>query len=117
MHNPSQCLVDIEWHGSAVTLRCAGVVDMLTIPDLQRGIDQALAQNPTAVVVDLTLIDFISSRGMCTLLDAHERCSPAIGFAVVAEGPATLRPMRLMGLTDILSVRASVDDALSDIQG
>jgi anti-anti-sigma factor len=116
MPDTPQFLVDIEWHGSAVTLRCTGVVDILTVPDLQRGISAALAQHPSAMVVDLTLVDFISSRGMCVLLDAHDQCSPAIGFAVVAEGPATLRPMRLMGLTDILSVRASLGDALSDIQ-
>lgn len=111
-----QFLVDVEWNGTTATLSCAGVVDMLTAPDLERRIDDVLAQGPSAVIIDLTLVDFISSRGLCVLLETHKRCSPAMGFVVVANGPATLRPMKIMGLTDILCVRTRMDDALTELR-
>jgi anti-sigma B factor antagonist len=113
-HSP-QLLIDTDWQGTTVTLRCAGAVDMLTVPDLEQQINGALAQNPSAVIVDLTLVEFISSRGLWVLLDTHKRCSPTIGFAVVADGPATLRPLKLMGMTDIFSVRTSLKDAIEDV--
>lgn len=115
MSDTPQLLVDAQWKTSTVALRCAGVVDMLTEPDLRQQIDNALDRSPSAVIVDLTLVDFISSRGLRVLLDTHKRCSPDVDFAVVADGHATLRPMRLTGLTDILSVRSRVDDALADV--
>ena len=114
MPNTPQILVQRDWQGTTVTLRCAGVVDMLTAPDLERQISEALARNPSAVIIDLSLVEFISSRGLWVLLDTYKKCSSTIGFAVVADGPATLRPMKVMGLTDVFSVRTTLADALAD---
>ncbi|WP_082614167.1 STAS domain-containing protein [Mycobacterium sp. Root265] len=115
MPNSPQLFVDLDWRGTTVTLRCSGVIDMLTAPDLEQQISGALAQNPSAMIVDLTLVDFISSRGLWVLLDTYKRCSPTMGFAVVADGPATLRPLKLMGMTDVFPVRTSLTDALDDV--
>jgi anti-sigma B factor antagonist len=117
MVNLPECLINDEWRGSAVVLSCAGVIDMLTAPELEQRIDDALAQNPTALIVDLTLVDFFASRGMGVLIATKDRCAPAVGFAVVAEGPVTHRPMALMGLTDVLDVHTSLGDALTALQG
>jgi anti-sigma B factor antagonist len=108
-----QCLIDDEWRGTTVILNCAGVIDVLTAPELQQCIDKALVRKPSKMIVDLTLVEFISSRGMCVLLEARDRCSPAAAFAVVAHGPRTLRPMRVLGLTDIISVRPSLGEVLT----
>jgi anti-anti-sigma factor len=115
MPNISQLVVDLDWQGTTVALHCAGVVDMLTAPDLERRISEALVQNPSAMIIDLTLVDFISSGGLWVLLDTHKKRSSTMTLAVVADGPATLRPMKLMGLTDILTVRTSMEDALDDV--
>lgn len=114
MPNSSECLIDLHWQGSTATLRCTGVVDMLTAPYLEQRINDALDQDPPALIIDLTLVDFISSRGLWVLLDGYKQCSPTTGFAVVADGPATLRPMKLMGLTDVFCVRTSLKDVLDD---
>lgn len=115
MPNSPELTVELDWQGTTVTLRCAGVVDMVTAPDLEQQVNGALAQNPSAIIVDLTLVDFISSRGLWVLLGTHKRCSPTIGFAVVADGPTTLRPLKLMGMTDIFPVRTTLKDALDDV--
>ncbi|CAN5886923.1 hypothetical protein BH10ACT9_BH10ACT9_28370 [soil metagenome] len=89
---------------------------MLTAPELERAIDDALLQTPAAMIIDLTLVDFFSSRGMSVLIATHDRCSADIRFAVVADGPITLRPMTLMGLNDVLSLHPTLEDALIDMQ-
>ncbi|MGK2869848.1 MAG: STAS domain-containing protein, partial [Mycobacterium sp.] len=76
---------------------------------------EVLALVPTELIVDLTLVDFISSRGMYVLLKSHDQCSPSSRLIVIAEGPTTLRPMRVMGLTEILDIRTRLDDALADV--
>jgi anti-sigma B factor antagonist len=111
-----ECLIHDEWRGKAVIISIAGVIDMLTAPELEQRIDAAMAEGPTAMIVDLTLVDFFSSRGMGVLIATHDRCSPTIRFAVVAEGPVTHRPLTLMGLTEILNVHPGLDDALADLQ-
>lgn len=115
MSNSAQFLVELDWHDTTAILRCTGTIDMLTAPVFEQQIGDALARKPSATIVDLTLVDFISSGGLWVLLDAYKQRSPAIGFAVVADGPTTLRPMKLMGLTDIFSVRTSLQDALADL--
>lgn len=109
---PSQCVISDHWHGAAVTIHCDGVLDMLTSPALQHQIDSALQKRPAAVIVDLSSVDFLASSGMSVLIAAHDRCSPTIQFTVVADGPATSRPMQLIGLTDIITVYPTLDQAL-----
>ncbi|CAN5116858.1 STAS domain-containing protein [soil metagenome] len=117
MGNLPQCLIHDEWRGRRVVISCAGIVDMLTAPELEQRIAKALALDPTAMVVDLTLIDFFASRGMGVLVDTHDQCSAAgVRFAVVADGPVTHRPLTLMGLTDILNVHLTLDSALTNLQ-
>jgi anti-sigma B factor antagonist len=116
MSNLPQCLIHVDRRGSAIVLSCAGAIDMLTAPELEQAIDDALLQTPTALIIDLTLVDFFSSRGMSVLIATQDRCSSDVRFAVVADGPITLRPMTLMGLNDILSLNPTLADALIDVQ-
>ena len=65
-----------------------GVVDMLTAPDLEKAIAEAAKSSPTAVVVDMSAVEFLASAGMGVLIAAQDELAPAIRFAVVADGPA-----------------------------
>jgi anti-anti-sigma factor len=114
-NNPSPCIVSADWQDRTVIIRCVGVLDMLTSPQLDREIATALDKQPTSLIVDLSRVDFLASCGMSTLISSHDQCtSSAVRFAVVADGPATSRPMQLIGLTDILDVRPTVEEALGD---
>ena len=64
------------------------------------------------MIVDLTNVDFLASQGMSVLIATHELCSGTTEFAVVAHGSATSRPMQLIGLTDIITVHATMDQAI-----
>lgn len=90
---------------------------MLTAPELERGIAGALKQCPKSLIVDLTRVDFLASHGMSVLVKTHDRCSEDTGFVVVANGPATSRPMQLVGLTDVITMRATLSSALRGLGG
>jgi anti-anti-sigma factor len=106
------CVIDEHWRGTTVIIGCAGELDMNTTPELERRIALALKKNPTSMIVDLTDVGFLASHGMGVLVETHTLCSPAVGFAVVASGRATRRPMQLMGITDVVSVHETLADAV-----
>lgn len=88
------------------------VVDMLTAPLLGAAIGTALAGSPRALVVDLSKVTFLASAGMTVLVKAKEQMGDDAGFAVVADGPATSRPLKLVGLDDVLGVHPTLAEAL-----
>jgi anti-sigma B factor antagonist len=105
----------IHWMGRVAVLVVSGDVDMLTAPALADAISHAATESPAAVIVDLANVDFLASAGMTVLVAAHEDLTPTAGFGVVADGPATSRPMRLIGLDRTINLYRTLDDALGDI--
>jgi anti-anti-sigma factor len=85
---------------------------MLTAPDLEKAIAEAAKSTPSAVVVDMSDVEFLASAGMGVLIAAQDELVPAVGFAVVADGPATSRPLKLVGVTDVVDLYATLDEAL-----
>jgi anti-anti-sigma factor len=85
---------------------------MLTAPDLEKAIAEAAKSTPSAVVVDMSDVEFLASAGMGVLIAAQDELAPAVGFAVVADGPATSRPLKLVGVTDVVDLYATLDEAL-----
>jgi len=112
--NPSPCFIDTDWQDGTAIIRCAGVLDMLTSPNLEREIATALARQPESLIVDLTEVEFLASCGMSALIVGHDECTPEVGFTVVADGPATSRPMEMIGLTSIIDVFPTVDAAMAE---
>jgi anti-anti-sigma factor len=101
----------------AVVLTVSGEVDMLSSPQLADAIQTALATQPAALIVDLSKVGFLASAGMTVLVTAHAEVEPPTKFAVVANGSATSRPIKLMGIDSVLALYNSLDGALSDIAG
>jgi anti-anti-sigma factor len=99
----------------AVVLTVSGEVDMLSAPQLAEAVRTALAEKPPALVIDLTKVDFLASAGMTVLVTAQAEVAPPTRFAVVANGPATSRPIKLMGLDNVLALYSTLDSALSRI--
>lgn len=89
---------------------------MLTAPQLEAAIRAAVESKPAALVVDLTAVDFLASAGMGVIVAAHDEIGSTANFCVVAEGPATSRPLKLVGIADIVPLYATLDDALAALQ-
>lgn len=113
----SPCIITDSWHDTVVVIRCVGDLDMLTIGALDHQIDTALKKKPSAMIIDLASLDFLASVGMGLLVDAHDRCGEATQFMVVADGPATSRPMRLIGLGELFALHATLEDAFDSVKG
>lgn len=109
----SSCAIEERRIDSTSVVSVAGVVDMLTAPDLEKAINEAAKSSPNAVVVDMTGVEFLASAGMGVLIAAHDELGPAVKLAVVADGPATSRPLKLVGVTDVVDLYATLDDALA----
>ena len=68
------------------------------------------------MIIDLTNVDFLASLGMSVLIETHERLDGSIPLTVVADGPATSRPMTLIGLADFITMHSPLDTALEGLK-
>lgn len=107
------CAVDEQWRGRVAVLDVSGVIDMLTAPQLETAIQSALGKDPAGLIVDLTDVEFLASAGMGVLVAANDKKAPETGFCVVAEGPATSRPLKLVGIAEIVKLYPTRDEALA----
>ncbi len=103
--------------GEAVVLQVNGVVDIITAPSLATHIDVALSGTPAVFVIDLTRVDFLSSAGITVLVEVQRltQNSPT-SLRVAAEGSATSRTLRIVGLDEFIDLYPTVNEALEGRQ-
>lgn len=100
-----------------VTLLAVGeVVDLATAPALEEAIDGLLAEEPKALIVDLSAVTFLASVGLRLLVSTHEKVSKSGEFAVVASGPITSRPIQLTRLDQVFAMYPTLDEALAGVR-
>ena len=104
--------VDVEQHGTAVVLRVAGELDLVTTPILSEASTKALQSRPLVLVIDLTGVTFLASVGMSAIVAAHEAGGDHTKVRVVSGSRDTLRPIRVTGLDNLLSVYPDLPSAL-----
>lgn len=100
-----------------VTLLIVGeVVDLATAPALEEAIDGLVAEEPKALIVDLSAVTFLASVGLRLLVSTHEKVSESGQFAVVASGPITSRPIQLTRLDQVFAMYPTLDEALAGVR-
>ena len=109
------CVLETAWVGRVVVVTAGGTLDTITAPQLADALNAALAQSPTALIVDLSGVEFLASAGMGALLVAHDKASTAAKFGVVAATPVTIRPMTIVGIHQVFPFYNSLDEALRNI--
>ncbi len=97
--------------GTAVVLSAAGTIDMLTAPQLQQHVDAVLERRPAALIIDLIRVEFMGSAGIGVLVDVHNQAA-SMPYALVADGPATSRPLRLLAIDKVLDIYPRLGEAL-----
>jgi len=110
---PTNCVVTERWIDRTVVVSASGDIDMLSAPALEEAIHSALGKDPAALVVDFSAVEFLASAGMGVLVAVHDEVTPNVDFCVVADGPATSRPLKLVGIADIVTVYPTLDEALA----
>ena len=105
-----------KWVERVAIVGASGELDMLTAPQLRDAVQAALGQNPSGLIVDLTEVDFLGSAGMQVLMEAHNQTGGTeTRFAVVAEGSATSRPLKITGIADLIDLFSSLDEAVQNL--
>ncbi|MEV6276872.1 STAS domain-containing protein [Nocardia sp. NPDC051832] len=103
-------------HGGATVLTVAGEVDLATAPALETAIEGVLADKAPALIIDLTGVSFLASAGMAALVAAHQRAGDATTIAVVADGPATSRQLKMTSLDQVFALYSTLEAALAAVQ-
>lgn len=103
-----------HWVERAVVVAAWGELDLATAPRLADAIEAAARKEPAALIVDLSRIDFMASVGMTVLIAAHRDILPFTRFGVVADGPSTRRPLKMIGIDTIVDVYDTLDAALEE---
>ena len=118
MHDdpPPTFTIDESRVDGAVILSVGDVLDLATAPTLASEISAKLAQAPAALIVDLTGVTFLASAGITVLIKGQEQAGTTVRFGIVADGPATSRPIKLLGLDDTLAMYPTLDDALRELR-
>lgn len=90
-----------------------GEVDLHTVDVLHSALADALAGDPSLVVVDLDRVEFLSSRGMSALVELRRAAEPrGIVLRLVGEARAVTRPLQVAGLVELFSWHPTVAHAL-----
>lgn len=108
----TDCTVEERRVGDVAVLAVIGTLDVLTAPELEARIKATAPTSPTAVIVDLGGVDFLGSSGMGVLVTAQADLAPT-RFVLVADGSATSRPLKLIGIADIIDIFPTLDEALT----
>ncbi|GAA5078225.1 STAS domain-containing protein [Nocardia iowensis] len=100
----------------ATVLTVAGEVDLATAPALESSIETILNGKPSALIIDLSAVSFLASAGMAVLVATHQRAGDATAIAVVADGPATSRQLKMTSLDQVFAVYSTLQEALAGLR-
>ena len=76
--------VQIISHEHCDVVKMAGRVDSYTSLDLEEALDGLLEKQRTNIVFDMIEVDFLSSKGIHTLLETQKKCKQNNGKLVLA---------------------------------
>jgi anti-sigma B factor antagonist len=101
-------------------VRVAGEVDMSHEEQLRAELHRAVEADSKGIVVDLTECEFIDSSGIRALLLSRKEKNADGGsetLAVAASSDQILRILGVMGLDQVIPVRATVEEAAAALSG
>ncbi|MFI9386819.1 STAS domain-containing protein [Kutzneria sp. NPDC052558] len=106
--------ISVERIGSVAVVHVTGEVDMAQESRLRAVVTEAVAAQPAGLVLDLSDVTFFASAGLHVLVDLqHDATVRGLHLLVVADQRAVLRPLQITGVDQLVTVVASVDQALT----
>ena len=100
--------------GDVAVLEVEGAADLATVPDFGDHLWRAVDAGEPRILVDLSDARFIDSRMVELLLKAAERVKLQSGrIAICCGGESIRQVLDLCGVSRILPVRASRDEAVA----
>jgi anti-anti-sigma factor len=80
----------VEDHDGVSVVRVSGEIDLVTAPALEQAIGAVVADSPSALVIDLSAVEFLGSVGLKILAATYEKLATLTQFGVVADSPSAL---------------------------
>ena len=91
----------------------SGEIHVSTAPEFSRRLNEAIAGGKTAVVLDLTGVEFIDSTGLSVLLNGLRRVTRAGGrMALVCTNPTVMRLFEITRLDSTFDIATTREAAL-----
>lgn len=105
--------VTLERHAAAALFIVEGQVDMHTSPELRSQLRGALGEKANPVVVDLSLVSFIDSSGLATLIEALQATGKYGGrLRLCGLSPEVRNLFELSKLTSIFELCETREEAI-----
>jgi anti-sigma B factor antagonist len=104
---PGETGFSVERHrdGDAVVLALGGELDLETAPGLRHRLQEALAERPATVVVDLERLAFLDSTGISVLVEALKQSERQGGRLLLRRpSPAIHRVLEITGLLELFGL-------------
>jgi anti-sigma B factor antagonist len=112
----SEITTSVAYRGEITVLSVGGDIDAASAPAFQTAIAAVLAEDPAALIINLCGVDFLATAGLRILAATHEKMITAGPFAVVANSPATRRPIQLTDLDTLFSLYPNLDGAMTSLR-
>jgi anti-anti-sigma factor len=88
----------------------AGELDLSNASELRRLVDDALGQDRTRLVVDLTEVTHLDSSGLAALISAHQEADARGGrLVLVLASPHVRRTLEVRGLDRLFTMVDSIE--------
>ncbi|WP_156622885.1 STAS domain-containing protein [Mycobacterium sp. 1164966.3] len=116
MSAPDSITTMVADHDGVSVVSVSGEIDLVTAPALEQAIGAVVADGPTALVIDLSGVEFLGSVGLKILAATHEKLAQSAEFGVVARGPVTRRPIHLTGLDKAFPLYPTLEEALTGVR-
>jgi anti-anti-sigma factor len=105
-----------EREGVAI-LRLAGEFDSFETEEVRRTFESCLKEGRHRVVLDLADLTFANSTTIAYFITAQKRAREAGGGLILASpGDFLRKTLRTLGLEQVLTMRDSLDDAVSALR-
>jgi anti-sigma B factor antagonist len=104
----------IEHRGTTAIVHASGEVDIASAPALAAQIDEALADNPRLLIVDLERVTMLDSSGLGVLigvLKELERAGDKTRLRLVVREPHVVKVFSITGLDGVFSIFSSMSEA------
>lgn len=110
--------MDVETRSEkgATIVSVGGRLDAVTAPELEGKINEVVNDGPTAIVISLNKLEYISSAGLRVILAAAKKLkAKQIKLFIAGLQDAVKQVFEISGFYSILSIHVSDEEALNQI--
>ena len=105
-------VLGVDSVGTARVVRLGGELDLYNAAQVRSALDEACAEAPERIVVDLGQVEFIDSTALGVLIETRTKLNDRGGLLLAAPGLETRRALQISGLDKLFTVHDTVPEAL-----